>query len=65
MSFIVNFICKKPEKQQQQKKEQPYHVHLLFVKAESTQYGSSQNSTRYTKVMNMFHTSTQLHDVGI
>ena len=53
-------MCKNPENK---KKEKPYHVYFLFMKAESSQCWSPQNSTGYTNVMDTFPTFKHLNDI--
>ena len=61
--FYCNpLICWEPEYKE---KEKGHNAHFLFMKIESCQYLSPQNSTRYTKVMNIFHIFTHLNDTKI
>ena len=68
MSFSIFFFCCKLYFCRNQKTKRKNNLTMFifyFMQIESSQYGSPQNSTCYTKVMNIFHTFTHLNDIRI
>ena len=65
LSFFVNFYCLSLFQTRKEKEKLTSPCSFLIYKVRSSQYGSPQNRTCYTKVMKIFHTFMYPNDIRI